>query len=199
MFLKKRMLQLCNNLKNVISRLMVVKTQHLGKKKPTSSLEAMSTFESELLEVGYGLFVGFFEMGCAASVQKINSFKQIQIVNNNELKPLVRNIQGLIFDTEEWLHRFLGNYPDFVIRIDEHETIDKGVCQVRSGLQFMLDLFKGTGGEKLDESLKFIEDDILEYFDVKIKSAKEHVKFLVTEDDIPDSLPKSHVWWFPLK
>ncbi len=112
---------------------------------------------------------------------------------------LVQNTLALIVVTEVWLHGFLGNYSEFVIRIDEYESIDKGVCQVRYGLQFMLDLFKKTGESKLDESLKFIQDDIVDYFDEKIQSAKSYsIKFTVTRDDIPDSLPPSHyLWWSP--
>ncbi len=61
----------------------------------------------------------------------------------------------------------------------------------------MFDLFKGIGNEKLDATLNvFIEDELIEDIDNKIKLAKEYTEFRVEMKDVPASVPQTHVWWF---
>ena len=185
---------LSEGLKILVSRLTTIKVQHLNKPRPVNSPESISKAEAELLETGNDLFTQFFNVGCQANKENLTSFRNSNQTQN--LEPLVSNAGQLIVDTENWLHRFLCNYPDFRIHIDEHESIDKDVCIVRSGLQFMLDLFKGTNTTKLDDTLRYIEEEAVSDFDAKIKLGKEHTRFTVREADVPDHVPKTHVWWF---
>ena len=133
---------LAEGLKSTISSLNNIKTNHLDKRKP-KEFEAAQVFESELVNVGSDLFQEFFKVGLLASIENIKSFKDLT-KNDEELSKLVKDVATLIADDENWIYRFLSGYPYFRIHIDEYEYIDDDVCQVRSGVQFMLDLFKGV-------------------------------------------------------
>jgi len=64
---------LSERLTAVISRLVVIKSQHLNKQKSTISSSSISNAESELVEVGSDLFEQFFHLGCQASRENLKS------------------------------------------------------------------------------------------------------------------------------
>ena len=186
-----------NNLSNeLVSKLTNIKMNHLNKKKPTDSSDAKKKNEMELKSTGLDLFENFFEIGCEASKQNIKSFKNLnQIELNEEQKLSIKKACELIADTENWLYRFLLFYPGSCIQVDEYEIYDKDICQIRSGMQFMFDLFKGVD-EKMDKTLDyFIEEELLNDIDSKIKIAKEFNRIRVKSVDKPNTIPASHDWW----
>ena len=179
-------------LKSVRSHLTDMKNSHLAKKEANEP-EVGYDFRMELLNNGISLFKQFFELGCEANIENINSFKNI--ANNDYLKTLVSEIASLIVENEVWLNRFLSCYPYLVIQIEEYEYIDEDECQIRSGVQFMLDLFKGVD-DNADIILNTFNEDLVTDFDARIKLAKELTSFNVKKEDVPCSIPQNHTWWF---
>jgi len=181
---------LSERLTAVISRLVVIKSQHLNKQKSTISSSSISNAESELVEVGSDLFEQFFHLGCQASRENLKSLRNLKNMDS-----LVANASKLIVENEKWLNRFLCSYPGFSIHFDEHDFIGKDVCIVRSGFQFLLDLFKDSN-EEVNDTLKFLEDESVAEFDHRIRLAKECTEFKVRTEDVPDLVPRTHFWWF---
>ncbi len=181
---------LSERLTAVISRLVVIKSQHLNKQKSTISSSSISNAESELVEVGSDLFEQFFHLGCQASRENLKSLRNLKNMDS-----LVANASKLIVENEKWLNRFLCCYPGFSIHFDEHDFIGKDVCIVRSGFQFLLDLFKDSN-EEVNDTLKFLEDESVAEFDHRIRLAKECTAFKVRTEDVPDLVPRTHFWWF---
>lgn len=186
---------LIQSLKKINSLLTNIKSVHLNAKYPTESWEAKKDFEQLLVRTGSDLFNEFFQMGCQASVESISSFKNVAH-SDVSCSAKVLNASLLIVDTENWMYSFLSSYPDFAIHIDEHMFIDKNVCQVRSGVQFMLDLLNDVN-PKLNATLNlFKEDGLIDDFDQKLNLAKKHIEFRVKKEEVPKCIPSSHIWWF---
>lgn len=78
--------------------------------------------------------------------------------------------------------------------LDEYETIENESCVVRSGAQFMLDLFRGIDSE-LDEMLVIFNDETICDIDSKIRIAKQVDKFKLRKEEIPSNILTTHLWW----
>ena len=146
-----------------------------------------------MVKNGKQLFYEFFNVGCEANKENITSFGNI---NNCEYQIEIMNIADKIVNIENWLYAYLLCFPGFGIQVEEHEFDEKCVCEIRSGIQFMLDLFIDTS-ESVNLALKsFNDDELIDDIDSKIKYARDCGEFKVSCQEIPMLIPKSHVWWF---
>lgn len=70
--------------------------------------------------------------------------------------------------------------------------------EVRSGFQFMMDLFKSVDKmNNLDETLGNLREESVEIFDAQIRLAKEFIEVHTNLDgEMHGHIPKSHTWWF---
>lgn len=178
-------------LKEIESKLLSIKANNLEKRFP-SELFDMLKARDEHRRIGSKLFYDFYKLGCQAFSSGISSFKE-----DNQLLHQHATIVGqLIVDTKLFLYRYLFIFPNFVTIIDEYCCVEVQQCQLRSGIQFMFDLFIDIGNESLDLTIKRMKHRHLYYIDGKINFAKMMNKFRVSKDDIP-SLPDSHTWWYP--
>ncbi len=186
---------LANKLREVAEMLKNIKMNHMEVKPTNDNLRLMLNQASEVLDLGSNLFEKFCEAGCEAAKQEINSFKNLK--NQEEIKSIVNEIADLIVDTEFWLHRFLFAYPGLFINIDDGEFVSIDQCEVRSGFQFMLDLFKDLNSN-LDCALENLEKRSRDKFDSTLDLAKKYTEFRVNAEDVPECIPAHHKWWFPL-
>ena len=145
------------------------------------------------MKIGADLFKKFFQVGIEAQKEKINRFQNNNI--STEVKILVNETITLILDLKDWIKEFLIFYPIIEFRYDEFESLGEDKCEVRSGFEFMLDLFMNLN-EQSEVFFKSLEPDIKPDFDYKIEHAKKCIEFTVEPEDISEFVPKSHVWWF---
>ena len=73
--------------------------------------------------------------------------------------------------------------------------IDEEPCEVSSGLEFMLTLFKGMN-DKVDQMFKYLENEPKGSIDFILEYAKQCVGFKVKPEHVPKYLPFFHTWWF---
>ena len=186
---------LTNSLKKLIVKLTDIKSNSLHESLKNNNLEGGHYSFMHMINSGKELFNHFYKVGYEAFKVHITTFKNIT-ENNNEDEALIKNVIDQIVEIENWLYNFLMAYPDFCIQIDEHEFNEKDVCEVRSDIQFMLDLFMGTS-ERVDLTFKNPnDDDLIDDFDTKIKNARQCGEFTMSSLKIPTFIPKFHTWWF---
>ncbi|CAF0772206.1 unnamed protein product [Brachionus calyciflorus] len=185
-------MSLNNKMTLLVASLNNIKENHLNIKcSYDDDIETILIRKKNLGDVGSDLFEKFCELGCEATKLKLTSFKSVE---DEEIKFLVEKISTLLVEIYPWLNNYLPNYPFMFIYIDEYESVGIDACEVRSGFQFMLDLFKGIN-PKLDDILQKLDEAATEDFDKKIKFGKEWNKFEVEKEDIPEFIPKHHIWW----
>jgi hypothetical protein len=180
---------LVNHFKNTISLLSNVKLNLLNKRMPEANeRQAVVNFQLEQARVGEQLFKQFFQLGCQACRDQVFFFKDLN-------DPEVKASGQLIVEIENWLYSFLSSYPHSKIIIDEHESLENDALEVRSGFQFMLDMYKGVD-EQLDSTLATLRDDLTGEFDGQIRLAQQHIEKRIVKDEWYTSIPQSHTWWF---
>ena len=190
------MQHLVNLLEQMILLLNKVKEHDLA--YPATRLRNMSyrennTFIVSLDELGQKVFRQFFHIGCVANELKLRSFKNL---NNRQINELVQNIVQMILENDRWLADYLGDYPLTRINIDDYQLISNGVFEVRSGLQFMIDLFLGLD-DKLDLILNDHNIGLTPDFDRPIQLIKNefNIKYQIKKNEWTDKIPKHHTWW----
>lgn len=196
-------MSLIDHLQTVISLLKNIKTNHLNETIPDEPGDAEGPFRTgpafekfkiQLVNRGEKVFKQFFLVGCQAIAENVTSFKDLTC---EPLAGLVQDTGRLIVDVQTWLLDFLGNYPYLKIHIDEYEEIDNDAMEVRSGFQFMLDLFKGVDAKNLDVALDNLMKEIVDFFDSRIRLAKELIEVHTNlNGEMHSHIPKSHTWWF---
>ena len=149
-----------------------------------------------LIKNGKQLFYQFFEVGCEAIKVNITSFGII--TNNSEYQVVIMNIADRIADIKDYLYDYLDCYSDVCVQIYEsqHEFDEKTVCEIRSGIQFMLDLFMGTSESVYLAFKNFNDDELIDDIDCSINYARDCGEFKVPCQEISILIPKSHAWWF---
>ena len=139
------------------------------------------------------IFHQFFRLGCVANEQKFESFKNS---NNSKINSLVQNIVQLIWEHDKWLYFSVSDYPPEYLQTDEPELIDNRQFEVRSGVQFMFNLFHGID-ENLDIFLEDFKLNIFPEFDIRIQIVKGYgIKHQFSDDEWTSKIPKHHTWWF---
>ena len=104
-------------------------------------------------------FHQFFRLGCKANEQNMtSSFKSLSSTSSKFNKQ-VQNIVQLLIEHNDWLFHFVSDYPLEHLQIDEPKIINNLQFQMRSGLQFIVDLFNGID-DKLDKILSSYELEI---------------------------------------
>ena len=151
---------------------------------------------------GRELFASFCDLGCAAEQQNIKSLKPI----SNEL---VKTTAQLLADNQDWLLLFLTEYPD-TIPIEEYSFVTVADLKVRSGLEFMLELYKDIEvvdpGSKYNhnsiQNRKVLLGEVFSYLkepladlDAQIKLSQKHW-FNIKKEEIPACMPTTHRWWW---
>lgn len=180
-------------LRTLSSKLTNIKLNHLNKPKP-SGIEAEHSYFTEMINTGNDLFTQFFGVGILAAQLGISSFSNLNAASQADLKALSIENAKLITETENWIYRYMSVYPDIVMVLDEYETIENESCVVRSGAQFMFDLFKGLNTQ-LDDMLSAFKKETVCDIDSKINMAKKLNKFKLRLEEIPSNIPNNHLWW----
>ena len=161
------------SLKKLLAKLDDIKLICLNERLPDHDQEL--DFQI-MVKNGKQLFHQFFKVGCEANKENITSFGNI---NNCEYKIVIKNIADIIVDIKDWLYAYLLCFTGFGIQVDQHEFDEKCVCEIRSGIQFMLDLFMDTS-EMVDLAFKsFNDDELIDDIDNKIKCARDCGEFKV--------------------
>ena len=88
----------------------------------------------------------------------------------------------------------MSGYPELRIDIEIYEYIAESVCTVRSGVEFMMGLFKGIDANA-DKIIDLFIQELVNNFDSKIEMAKMYSSFNIREEDVPNGVPDSHTWW----
>lgn len=174
-------------------------------KKTTSHLIGKQAFS--LLDEGRELFATFCELGCAANQQHITNLKSINN-NNNPAAEFVNPTAQLIADNQDWFLLFLTKYPD-TISIDDVSFVNATDLKVRSGVQFMFELYKDVEvtdpGSKynyksvankrirLAEIFDYLKEPLAD-LDAQIKLSQDNW-FNIKNEEIPANMPTTHRWW----
>jgi hypothetical protein len=151
----------------------------------------------DFLEDGQKLFDNFCLVGCQATREKINKFKD---ANSNDIKSLSKETVQLISDNKDWLLLYLCDYTDTII-VDPDYFLKRDQLVVRSGIQFMFDLFSGIDipnqrpTTSVDSIFDYLKFQTIEDIDTNIKNSKENY-FNIKKSEIPEGVPASHHWWF---
>lgn len=158
-----------------------------------ANLDEWDDYRQESLRDCVNLFsINFFKIGLQASKENISSFQKIE---KQELRRLIETCAQLIEELSETIYDILSIYKDSHL-VDFDESIEgTWVCPVRSGVQFMFDLFRGCY-ESLDRAFAEIEDDVCKEYDSFIQLSIEHDTFDLKKHEIPTGVPESHYWWF---
>ena len=160
---------------------------------------------------GVSLFVSFCLLGCQASKEQIGKFKDS---SSKDLRLLATHTAQLIVACKDWLLLFLCNYPD-TINIGVDYCLNREVCTVRSGVQFMFDLFadfiieptpsasnsnnsnqsRQHGERALNSIFEYLKYQTIDDLDSSIDIAKKF-NFFLRKEETPAHIPTFHHWWF---
>lgn len=166
-----------------------IKNDNLNQINLNIKISSNSRIRVDILKEGNNLFRQFFNLGIAATDQNISDLKNYQ---NDDL---IKDVSNLIVDDKDWILFYLSAYVDFCVDFYEFDSIGKEVLEIRSGYQFMIDLFKECN-ENIDDVLKTFHQEIGQDFDKKLLASKECDSLDVNQNEIPRSVPKNHCWWF---
>ena len=172
---------LVESIRKVITNLILIKN-----KGPDRNID--------ILGHGQKLFDNFCLVGCQATRAKINKFKDAN--SNDVIISLSKETVQLISDNKDWLLLYLCDYTDTII-VDPDYFLKQDQLVVRSGVQFMFDLFSGidlpnqTPSTSVDSIFDYLKFQTIESIDTNIKNSKENY-FNVKKSEIP----ASHHWWF---
>lgn len=156
--------------------------------------------ELDTLEPGMDLFALFFRLGC---------IKDSSVLED---KNAIQTIGQLVADLQDWLLLFLEDYAN-KIDLNEYSSLEEWDMETRSGVQFLIDLFKDVDviyspskyhiagsvepGSRI--TLSSIFKDLapkLEDLDSIMVTSK---KICCPEEiPIPENVPRSHHWWWHL-
>ena len=186
-------MSLIESLKKVTQQLQTIKQDHVNTEERDNAFERKLDLPIHLLNPGIKLFTEFVELGREALALEINSFKQI--CREDDVNTEIHIIADLIVDLEDWIYHFFSSFTDHRIEYDEYWYHHEDACTVRSGFQFMLDLFSGIGNEKLDGTFKLLQNDLQPWFDERMELSKKLSNFK-NNKPVAEFIPKSHVWWF---
>ncbi|RNA11686.1 hypothetical protein BpHYR1_012505 [Brachionus plicatilis] len=173
-------------------RLLKIKNDNLHQININIKESTNSKTRIDILKEGTDLFKQFLNLGIVANKENVNCLKSVQ---NGDLKNLVKDVSNLIVDDKDWLLYYLSAYLDFCVDFYEYDSIGKEVLEIRSGYQFMIDLFKGCN-ENIDLEFQKFSYEIGEDFDKKLLGSKEYGTLKVIEKDMPRDIPTNHCWWF---
>lgn len=149
--------------------------------------------ETYLFENGICLFQKFCKAGCQATRDHINQFNEY---NSSDIQTLASQAAQLIADNKYWILVFLCEYTDTIIIDPQYFEIEDQLT-VRSGIQFMFDLFCGieiSSGiyTNIDEIFDYLKPQIIDSIDENNKLATQVDYYL----EIPFGIPVTHHWWF---
>jgi hypothetical protein len=181
--------ELEETLKSIQDRLIQLKNKCIV--EDYSTLESTMDTVNVLLDFGWDLYCEFFDL---AKLYFEHGLSRDEL-QNGKYSALIKSIASLIIDNEPLLHRIISSYADFRIGMDEYKPVLEMDLDLRSGAQFMYDLFTGIS-EETDAVLNRIKEDLFENFDNKLEIVSSHEGFSVKKEEIPEWIPKDHVWWF---
>ncbi len=177
---------LVNNIRKVISSLNLIKNKG-----------SVGNRNISLLGDGQKLFDNFCLVGCQATRENINKFKD---TNSSDIKSLSKETAQFISDNKDWLLLYLCDYTDTII-VDCDYFLKRDQLVIRSGIQFMFDLFSGIdipnqrSTTSVDSIFDYLKFQTIESIDRNIKISKENF-FNIKKEEIPEGIPSSHHWWF---
>lgn len=158
--------------------------------------------ERDTIQPGLNLFALFFRLGC-------NSIKDSSVLED---KNAIQTIGQLVADLQDWLLLFLVDYAN-KIDLGEYSSLEEWDFETRSGVQFLIDLFKDVdviyspsnyhiasnvepGSHiTLSNIFKDLEPKLEDLDSIMITSKKICCP---GEISIPENVPRSHHWWWHL-
>ncbi|CAF0763210.1 unnamed protein product [Brachionus calyciflorus] len=184
-------MELKNSIIQVKNSLIKIKYDNLHQISSGIEEDLLKKNRVDILKRGQKLFNEFYQLGIEARKENLENFKDVQV---SELKTLIKEVVQLIVDDKDWILAFICCYLDFSLEFSEFESVGKDVLEIRSGYQFIFDLFKEC--DDIEPALKTLNDEIRNDFDKKLKCSKECETLVIDKNDIPNNIPKSHSWWF---
>ncbi|CAF0777467.1 unnamed protein product [Brachionus calyciflorus] len=184
--LEKKKMEINDQLEKIIICLKIIKVKWLNEPNDESSLQF--DYEFGKASIGMDLFVTFCELGYALYKKNIRSYKHFECP---EEKRLIKEIAELILETRDWLEDFVPFYRGFYIGYNIVEPVDCVICETRSGIQFMIELF-----QSYDKEIDYLFEEMkpeLAIFDSRVKYEKNDLNL---SKYLPDDFPKTHEWWF---
>lgn len=140
------------------------------------------------------LFEQFYVLGVVASREKIFSFLSI---SEDTLKSRVHNVLSAIWDIKCWLvrrYRLSKNIEMVNNNFGSHKNFDLNFyCTIRSGIKFMIDLFKGFN-DSVDRHFKKFRKKLKLSFDKSLKKKYYNGSYYYKRP-IEIDLFANHRWW----
>ncbi|CAF1052496.1 unnamed protein product [Brachionus calyciflorus] len=181
-------MEINDRLEKIIIFLKVIKVKWLN--EPADIASSKFDYEFRKAYIGMRLFMEFSEVGYALYKNNIRSYQHFQC---QERKDLIKEIAQLIIDIRDWLEDFVPFYREFYIGYNIVQPVDCAICDTRSGIQFMIELFRNYVKE-IDDLFEEMKPE-LEKFDRRIEIAKIGLNLNLTKY-LPDDFPRTHEWWF---
>ena len=179
-------INMCSSLETLISNLKIIKQMGVVR-----GLDGIV----DVVEDGCILFRSLYVVGCQATQENVNEFKNC---NNTCASILSKEAAQLIADNRNWLLMFFNDYRDTLIHdVCHFDKEDKLV--IKSGIKFMNDLFSGTeiwvqNYTNIDTIFEIFRPHITDiYYDIG-QLVQHEQNFINVE--IPQNIPSSHFWWF---
>lgn len=182
-----------NKLESIKECLIKIKNDNLQQVNLNIKESTNAKKRVDILKEGRNLFLKFFELGIVANQENISSLKEI---STDQIRNLIKDVSNLIVDDKDWIFFYLSAYLDFCVDFYEFDSIGKDVLEIRSGYQFMTDLFRECN-ENIDSVFKKFYAEIGQDFDKKLIDSKEYGTLEINkEETLTQNIPKNHRWWF---
>lgn len=152
----------------------------------------------EFNELGCNTFDKLFDIGLITSEFKLNSLAHQSEFDTNVIELISKSAQLLFQPVSENISVFLDTYPLDSIQTTG-EPFSEDWCIVRSGYQYLLDLYRnvtidGKDSTPVNAGLNLFETYRLD-FDSHLRDWHT-AAFDIKLSEVPKHTPHSHWWWF---
>jgi hypothetical protein len=155
--------------------------------EPVESRECYQT--TRLINQGCDLFVDFYDLGSLCSFYQVD---RNHILESKELLDLYSTIGVLLVRNKDWINGFVKTYAEYMQ--SESRLEDNNDLQIRSGLQFMYDLFYDLN-QQIDSALDNLKLDAFTSVDKAIQRLRSQSKTLQDDRGQHLPIPSTHHWW----